>query len=819
MTDLRAQLQATLGPGYTLERELGGGGMSRVFVARENALGRDVVVKVLAPELSAGVSAERFTREIATAARLQQANIVPVLAAGTAGGVPYYTMPFVTGESLRALMANGTPCSPADALNVLRDVARALAYAHGQSVIHRDIKPDNILLSAGTAVVTDFGIAKAISASRTMEGAAPASKDGTLTQVGSSIGTPAYMAPEQAVGDTIDHRADLYAWGVVAYELLSGTHPFAGKTGSAQWVAAHVAEVPRDLREHMPGIAPDLAAIVMQCLAKNPADRPASATALLTRLGSITLGAIHASTIHAGAISESRAATTAHARSGWRIGLAAVAGLAALAAVVFWMSRAPRDGVASAANVTTSIAVLPFADLSPDRSSAYLGDGVAETLITALSKVPGLTVSARTSAFSVRDKQNDLQAIGKLLGVSAVLTGSIQHAGDQLRITARAVRIANDSILWSQSFDRPAADIFAVQDEVARAVVSAMRLTLSAVPDSSRNVGGTANVAAYEAYLLGRYYWNLRTTAGMIEATAAFKKAIAADSNYARAWSGLADTYVLSVPGEYSVPGVTSDSILPLAEAAARRAIALAPTLGEAYASLGETLEKRERDAEALAAFERAIALSPAYATGHQWYSYALMANRRFDDGVREMEAAHRLDPLAHVITLSLAIAYDGQDRPEDAAPLYAQGLAQQPQAWYAWRFRFSHELARGRFDEAAVVLRTALKDPATDKYAVLARLAPLWANPATREMATDSLIARGPAFAAVPLARFMRSDSVVVAVMERAARDPEQIEVRFAWGMYAYLGPRLRGDPRLQPVFRTLGYPEVAGASSTPPE
>ncbi len=240
MTDLRAQLQATLGDGYTLERELGGGGMSRVFVARENALGREVVVKVVAPELSASVSAERFTREIATAARLQQANIVPVLAAGTSGGVPYYTMPFVKGESLRAQLARGVTLSMHDRINVLRDVARALAYAHGEGVIHRDIKPDNILLSAGTAVVTDFGIAKAISAARTVDGPNPAASDGTLTQVGSSVGTPAYMAPEQAVGEAIDARADLYAWGVVAYELLAGgvselarAHPHTGPIGPA----------------------------------------------------------------------------------------------------------------------------------------------------------------------------------------------------------------------------------------------------------------------------------------------------------------------------------------------------------------------------------------------------------------------------------------------------------------------------------------------------------------------------------------------------------------------------------------------------------
>ncbi|MBY0489254.1 MAG: protein kinase [Gemmatimonadaceae bacterium] len=809
MTDLRTQLQSTLGDSYTLERELGGGGMSRVFVAREHALGREVVVKVLAPELAATVSAERFTREITTVARLQQANIVPVLTAGTSGELSYYTMPFVAGDSLRAQLAGGAPLSTADAIAVLRDVARALAYAHAQGVIHRDIKPDNILLSGGAAVVTDFGIAKAISAARTSDGSAPSTSDGTLTQVGSSVGTPAYMAPEQAVGDAVDHRADLYAWGVVAYELLSGAHPFAGKTGSAQWVAAHVAEAPRDLGDRRPDLASELVALVMQCLAKNPADRPASAGELLTRLGTVSLSG--ESRVTNGPVAHGPAAPASRARLTRWFGVAAVIGIAALVSAVLWSRRLPSSAEAASANATSSIAVLPFADLSPDHASAYLGDGVAETLITALSKVPGLTVSARTSAFAVRDKENDLRAIGKLLGVSSVLTGSIQRAGDQLRITARAVRIANDSILWSQSFDRPATDIFAVQDEVARAVVAAMRLTLAAVPDSLRDIGGTANAAAYEQYLLGRYHWNLRTTDGMIQATTAFKQAIAIDSSYARAWSGLSDTYVLSVPDEYGVPGVTTDGILPLAEAAARRAIALAPTLGEAYASLGEVLDKRGRFAEGLAAFERAIALSPAYATGHQWYSYALMADRRFDEGIREMEAAHRLDPLAHVITLSLAIAYAGQDRHAEADPLFAQGLAQQPQAWYGWRFRFSHELALGRLDAAAVALNTALGAKTHERRDVLARFAPLWSNPATREMATDSLIARGPTFAAISLARYMRDDNAVLAVFERAIRDPEMIEARVAWGMYAYYGPRLREDPRLQPLFRQLGYPEVA--------
>jgi dienelactone hydrolase/tRNA A-37 threonylcarbamoyl transferase component Bud32 len=275
--DVRDVLQSSLGATHTIERELGGGGMSRVFVAEERALRRKVVVKTLSPDMSAGVSFERFKREIMLAAQLQHPHIAPLLAAGEAEGVPYYTMPFIEGQSLRERLARG-PIPLDEALTILRGIAQALEYAHVRQVVHRDIKPENVLLSHGVAVVTDFGIARAVTA------AARTDSHTTLTALGSVIGTPAYMAPEQAAGETVDHRADLYAWGVIAYEMLSGAHPFAASGSARALLAAHIAQTPAPLAQRRADLPPALTLLVDQCLAKNPADRPADAGAVLARL-------------------------------------------------------------------------------------------------------------------------------------------------------------------------------------------------------------------------------------------------------------------------------------------------------------------------------------------------------------------------------------------------------------------------------------------------------------------------------------------------------------------------------------------------------
>jgi eukaryotic-like serine/threonine-protein kinase len=283
---LRDQLQQTLGGSYTLERELGGGGMSRVFLAEEAALGRKVVIKVLPPEIAAGVSIERFRREIQLAARLQHPHIVPVLSSGEMQGVPYYTMPFVEGESVRARLARSGALAITEAIGILRDVAKALAYAHERGIVHRDIKPDNVLLSGGSATVADFGIAKAIAAARAEGETGPA----TLTQIGSSLGTPAYMAPEQAAADpATNHRADIYAFGCMAYEMLTGRPPFTAKTPQ-RLLAAQMSDAPEQIMALRPDTPPQLAELVMHCLAKDADARPQQAADLVRVLDTVTSG-------------------------------------------------------------------------------------------------------------------------------------------------------------------------------------------------------------------------------------------------------------------------------------------------------------------------------------------------------------------------------------------------------------------------------------------------------------------------------------------------------------------------------------------------
>jgi eukaryotic-like serine/threonine-protein kinase len=787
MIDQVGELTAALADRYRIERELGQGGMATVYLAEDVRHHRKVAVKVLRPELAAALGAERFLREIETTANLRHPHILPLYDSGEAGTFLFYVMPLVEGESLRDRLRREKQLPVDDALRIAREVADALSYAHARGVIHRDIKPENVLLESAHAVVADFGIAKAVRAAG----------GESLTRTGTAIGTPAYMSPEQAAGEQdLDGRSDLYALACVLYEMLAGQPPFTGATAEAL-VRQHLTVDAPPVTNYRPAVPAAVAAALQRALAKSPADR-------------FNPVAQFADAIRAGEGPHSTAATASpnppHRFSRLALAVGAVV-LVAVAILAFVLLRRSASAPAVGA---ASVAVLPFVDLSPDRTNAYLGDGVAETLINALTNMPGLSVAARTSAFAFRDKAEDVREIGKQLGVATVLEGSVQKAGDRLRVTAQLIKTSDGLHLWSESFDRNAKDIFAVQDEVARAVVTALQGKLIAHADTVVVSGGTRSPTAYDAYLLGRFYWNKRTAADLVRAADYFQQAIRADSTYAQAWAGLADSYVLFGPAEYRVPGINPDSILTLAERAVRRAIAIAPRLGEAYASLGEVLEYRNKWDEAAEAFKQGIALSPRYATGHQWYSHNLMDRGYWDESVREMERARELDPLSLVIIVSLAAAYDGGDRPAEASPLYEQALALQPEHRFTLLMRTGHDLLLGRVDQAAADYRRLHVAFGGDS-ATAAELERQLRSPTRRATAMRDISAASRPELGVMLHRAFDGDDAVITYIAGLVRSPRRDQINRTTLLFV-LGPRLRANPRMQDVLVQLGLPRPHG-------
>jgi serine/threonine-protein kinase len=684
-TDLRSQLQATLGSAYSLERELGGGGMSRVFVATETRLRRAVVVKVLSTELAAGVSADRFKREIQLAASLQQANIVPLLSAGDTEGVPYYTMPYVEGESVRLRLAKEGRLPVADAVSILRDVARALSYAHAHGVVHRDIKPDNILLSHGAAVVTDFGIAKAISAARTQAGAA------TLTQAGTSIGTPSYMAPEQVAGDpTADHRVDLYAFGCVAYELLAGQPPFTD-TAPQKVLAAHLSQPPRPVRELRPDAPGALATLVMRCLDKQAEHRPADADELLRSLEAIA--------------TPSGGHSTGVAASMRRRRWTAPATLAAAVIVVLLGGWLAMQLLREPGAADSSIAVLPFANLSGDSANNYFGEGLAEEITGALAKA-GLHVIGRGSARALAAKGLDVREIASQLGVGTVLQGNLQRDQDRVRVSVNLVSGRDGSVVWSEKYDKSARDIFALQDEIARAVATQLRATLAGGAGSQLVRRETADPEAHALYLQGLYLWNRRTGPAIRQAISLFGQAVARDSMYARAHAGIALAYT-TLP---NYEDGDADSLTERGRAAAARALAIDSTLAEAWTARAYASTQRFENSPADREFRRAIAYDPTFATARLWYSLLLTHVGRYGDALRESDAALRLEPASLVIRTARTRVFSAQRRFDDALAT-VQGALTLDSTYQLARYALGVQLAERGQQQSAIRELSALID------------------------------------------------------------------------------------------------------------
>ncbi len=643
-----------LGDRYTIERELGHGGMATVYLAEERKHGRKVAIKVLRPELTASVDANRFTREIQIVARLSHPHIVPLIDSGDADGVLYYVSAYVPGGSLRDRLERDGKLPIDDALRIAGEIGAALTYAHRNDFVHRDVKPENILFAEGLAVLADFGIATACSEA----GAA------AITGAGLAIGTPAYMSPEQASGESnVGARSDVYSLGCVVYEMLAGRPPFQGRSPRATMVQ-HLTATPQAVRSLRPEVPPPVETAIARALAKNPADRFES-------------------------VSDFVAALTAD------------------------------DGSRRfSPSATRAIAVLPFVNASPDPDNDYLSDGITDELIDALAKVTGLRVASRTSVFALKGKPQDVRAIGALLGTTVVLEGTVRKMGQRLRITAQLANANDGRVLWSQRYDRELDDVFVIQDEIARTIVSTLRATYFADLAPPQPKRYTDNVVAYGLYLRGRFEWNKRTTEGITEAIRYFEAAIAEDPGYALAYTGLADSYALQL--DYRNVAVADG--LERAKHYARKALELDETVAEAHASLAWVLFIYDWDwPGAERAFRRAIELNPHYASAHQWYAFLLASQGKCEEGLVAAHTALELDPSSVSMRRTIGWLYYYARRYDQARDHLARAIEMNPTAEESYRVLGFVLAEQGNLREAERVLREAVALPGSVSYATSA--------------------------------------------------------------------------------------------------
>ena len=640
----RAILAAALADRYRLDRELGAGGMATVYLAHDLKHERDVAIKVMKADLAESVGRERFLREIQLAARLSHPHILPLHDSGEVDGTLFYVMPNVQGQTLRDRLNATGQMAVAEAVRIASEVAGALDYAHRHGVVHRDIKPENIMLQDGHALVADFGIGKAVS---------EAGND-TLTQAGMSVGTPAYMSPEQAVGEGIDGRSDLYALGCVLYEMLVGEPPFTGPNAQAV-IAKRFVQTPADVQALREGVPRAVARALQTALQRTPIDR-------------FETGAMF---------------------------------VAALAEV----ESAP--AVARAAAPEKSLAVLPFASLSRDADDEVFADGVTEEILNALAQLPGLRVAGRSSSFSFKGKNEDLRTVGAKLGVATVLEGTLRRSGSRLRITVQLVDAVDGYQLWSERYDRVIEDVFAVQDEIAATIAERMRLSFA--ERSSAGRPRTTSLPAYELYLKGRALL-YRRGPSIPPAIACFEQAVALDADYAQAWAGMADALTVSAHGGLG----RGQDLMPRALAAARRAVVLDDELAEGHAALACATMLYERD-DALAGreFERALALNPNYPQALGWYGlwYLQWVMGRIEEGRAALERLLALDALSSYAHTMMAFSdFSSAHRGDAPAIVHARrGTELDPQSFLAWWCLGLSLWASRQYDEAITAEERAI--------------------------------------------------------------------------------------------------------------
>ena len=781
MSSLTDRLRAALAGRYDIEREQGRGGMAIVFRARDLRHDRTVAVKVLLPELGEALGAERFLREVRITAKLSHPHILPLLDSGEADGLLFYVMPFVEGESLRDLLAREGELPVDDALRITREVADALGYAHTHGVVHRDIKPENILLQGGHALVADFGIARAFDAPELQQ---------SITLTGTSIGTPLYMSPEQAHGDAnLDGRSDLYSLGCVAYEMLTSEPPYTGPNAMAITARKLTEPVP-PLRSRRISVSTALEAAITRALARTPADRFRTAHEFLEQ---ISEKAITGETV-----TPTRALPAA-APDRSRAVLVGVAVLALASAA--WFAMRPR--AATPGEGVSSVAILPFENLSPDTAQAYFALGLADEIITSLSMVEGMKVASRTSTTVLAAQGLEIAELGRRLGVATVVEGSVRAAGERMRVTARLVPVDGGAPLWSETFERTADDALRIQEEIAGSIVEALKGKLGGGQLQAVR-SGTTDPEAYDLYLQGRSLRQRQTEQTIARAVEFFQQAIARAPDFARAHASLAEVRAVQGYYEYVAPGVA----FPAAARAAEEALRLDSRIGSAHATRAYVslyydwdLAKSERE------FKQALAVEPNSAIAHQWYANLLVAQGRFDRAEQEFRTALAIDPAAAVRRAALIYVdhYSGN---------YPRGVATYRSAVaidssYALTFLWGSWVLEGAGlkDEAIAALERSveLSSGGIGFVAGLARMRAVRGETAEARrllaQVTASKVVPAYDVALIHLALGDRAEALRWLERAFAARSHSMVLMRYD----PHLDP-LRGDPAFEAIAKKVG-------------
>jgi serine/threonine-protein kinase len=645
MLSVPDRLRAALADRYRIEAVIGAGGMAEVYRAHDLKHGRDVAVKVMRPELAHAVGADRFLREIATTATLRHPHILPLYDSGDADGVLYYVMPLVEGETLRSRLERDGRLPIDQALQITREIADALGYAHERGITHRDVKPENILLERGHAVVADFGIARAVAATGTER----------LTQTGFAVGTPAYMSPEQAVGEpNLDGRSDLYSLGCVLYEMLAGKPPFTGPT-AVDMTKQHLMEEPTPVTAARPEVTPAVAAALSRVLAKDPAERlwPAARFAdALTSQSAIAapVGTKHVHRARRAALVT--AAVLALLASGWAVQRA----------------RTPHTALIG------RIAVIPMENQTGDTAQRFFTDGMTREVIGVLADA-GVRVLGYRAVEPYRNSAQSIKEIARELGVDAIVSGAVLRAGGVVTLSAELIDARNDETLWSRSFERPAADVLTLQREVAAEIARGIRGGLT--PDQAQRFSATrqVNPRAYTQFLLGQEAASLRTADGFERSLAFLRRSLEIDSTYAPAWAALAITNAYALIYQTA----PRDSAAATAMGAANRAIALDPQVGDAYFARGVVrLHDRWDFAGAHADFDAAES-RPGSSLGLGMLGWALWEMGDFDGMLRRDRKLVEDEPTTAQWRSDLAWGLWSRGRPTEALASAHKGTELDP--------------------------------------------------------------------------------------------------------------------------------------------